>query len=670
MKSNRIHTYLILTLFVLLALPSMAQKMSVARFYMAETDLTANTEGSIVYDQNGDKCALIKIETTQTGFSFDGGSLGIVKAEPHPGEVWLYVPHGLKRLTISHPQLGILRNHDLGLSVQKARTYILQLTTDRVMTAVYDDSRSQVLELTVSPRNAEVIINGMRETPDANGRIVRTLSLGQYSCRVVAENYHTFDDVIKIDNPNEKHIVNISLKQAFGYLQILADGKEFEGAEVYVDDNKIGTLPMQSFPIKSGAHKVSITNPLYLPFEETITIQDSAVYQLRPHKLVSNHAMVTINAVTDASIWVDGEEKGQNSWNGPLTIGSHTLECRKEGHRTTTKQITVNSTNPITFSCEAPQPIYGSIHATSTPTDVDVFIDGEKVGRTPFISQTILIGEHRVVFSKEGYKSEEETITVNEGETNELSMELSDFCNMQLTSDPRNSTVYLNGDYKGTTPLNIQTVSGNHRLYLYHDGYSIYDKTVRLDGSVTSKHIKLKRNFIEPYEFYIGANYRTNALAGMEYNVGCYLSNVNIECGLITSNWESDNIYWYKNGSEDIPACCTYGVKGYSIRGGYGFRLGNRVRVTPQIGLNHVVLKEHNQDEDDFYTYADGAYSTMGLAALNIECVLMSCIKISLSPEFSMPISQSKGFKAIDSASNIEASFIGFGARVGVYLYF
>ena len=131
-----------------LALPGMAQKISVANFYLAETDLTANTEGTIVYDQNGDKCALIKVETTQRGFSFDGGSLGITKVEERPGEIWLYVPHGLKRLTVSHPQLGILRNHDLGLSVQQARTYILQLTTDKVVTAVFDDSHTQMLELT------------------------------------------------------------------------------------------------------------------------------------------------------------------------------------------------------------------------------------------------------------------------------------------------------------------------------------------------------------------------------------------------------------------------------------------------------------------------------------------------------------------------------------------
>lgn len=647
----------------------MAQKISVANFYLAETDLTANTEGTIVYDQNGDKCALIKVETTQSGFSFDGGSLGIVKVEQHPGEMWLYVPHGLKRLTISHPQLGILRNHDLGLSVQKARTYIMQLTTDRVMTAVYDDSRSQVLELTVFPTNAEVIINGMRETPDTHGRIIRTLSFGQYNCRVMAENYHTYDDIIKIDNPNEKHIINISLKQAFGYLEISAEGKEFEGAEVYVDDNKIGVLPMERYPMKSGAHKVSISNPLYLPFEETITIQDSAVYQLHPDKLVSNHAIVTIHAVEDATIWVDGERKGTSVWSGALTIGSHTVECRKESHRHTVKEIKINSTNPVTFDCEAPQAIYGTLHATSTPADADVYIDGEKVGKTPFIQQTVLIGEHKILFAKEGYKSEEQTIVVNEGETNHLSVELSDFCNMRLSSNVYAAKVYLNNVYQGETPLDIQTVSGVYNLRIVKEGYSDFNKTVRLDGSVVDKYVKLKRNYIKRNEFYLGAGYRMNALAGVEYGVGFYLSNVNMEFGIITSGKESDKVYWYRDGSEAMPTSTTYDMGGYSARIGYGFRLGNRIRLTPQLGINHVVLKE-NVEEGDYYTYANGAYSTKGIVALNLDYALGNWIKLSLVPEYGVSMGKSKGYKKLNSITDLERLSSGFNIKVGVYLYF
>lgn len=646
----------------------MAQKMSVANFYLAETDLTANTEGTIVYDQNGDKCALIKVETTQRGFSFDGGSLGITKVEERPGEIWLYVPHGLKRLTISHPQLGILRNHDLGLSVQKARTYILELTTDKVVTAIFDDSKTQILELTVSPPNAEVIINGMRETPDENGRIVRKLSFGSYNCRVLSENYHTYEGTITINDPNNPHIVNVSLKQAFGYLEIQAED-EYNGADVYVDDNKVGTMPMERIPMKSGMHKVTISNPLYLPYETNVTIQDSTVYPLRPDKLVSNHAIVTIEAIDDATVWVDNERMGEGTWKGPLALGNHVIECRKNGHRSTSKQVNIASTNPQTFSCEALQPIYGTVHATSTPNNVDVYIDGKKVGSTPFITQTVLIGEHKILFSKDGYKSEEKTIVVNEGESNTLSVELSNYCNIHLTSNPSFAKVYLNDEYKGMTPINIQTVSGMYNLRLEEKGYSNYDKNVHLDASTSNMHVKLKRNHIKRNEFYLGVGYRVNTLAGFEYGVGWYIYNVNMELGIITSNTKSDKVYWYKNESEDIPTSTTYDFGGYSARIGYGFRLGNRIRLTPQLGINHVVLKEKTA-ENDYYTYADGAYSTKGVVALNLDCALGKMFKLSLAPEYSVSMDDSMGYQKISSVIDLEKQSSGFCMKMGAYLYF
>ena len=56
-----------------------SQTISVSSFKLLETDLTANTAGTIEKDQNGETAALIKVVTTQTGFTFDGGALGIVK---------------------------------------------------------------------------------------------------------------------------------------------------------------------------------------------------------------------------------------------------------------------------------------------------------------------------------------------------------------------------------------------------------------------------------------------------------------------------------------------------------------------------------------------------------------------------------------------------------------
>ena len=53
-----------------------AQDISVTEFYLAENDLTANGRNAVL-DQNGDKCALIRVQTTQKGFQFDVGGMAV-----------------------------------------------------------------------------------------------------------------------------------------------------------------------------------------------------------------------------------------------------------------------------------------------------------------------------------------------------------------------------------------------------------------------------------------------------------------------------------------------------------------------------------------------------------------------------------------------------------------
>ena len=92
--------------------------MSVRAFYLAETDLDANTAGTMMYDQNGEVCAIIKLETSLDGFTFDVGSLGVRDVRRVGGELWIYVPFGVRRITLSHPQLGVIRDYQFPVPIE------------------------------------------------------------------------------------------------------------------------------------------------------------------------------------------------------------------------------------------------------------------------------------------------------------------------------------------------------------------------------------------------------------------------------------------------------------------------------------------------------------------------------------------------------------------------
>ena len=182
--------FLAFTFWLCLISLAQAQNISVASFELSPNDLTANLEGTTVYDQNGQKCALIRIQTTQKGFSFDVGALGVQKVDDTKvGEIWLYVPEGVKRLTMRHAQLGSLLNYPFPIAIVGSKTYVMQLTTANVHTVVEEAVTQQYVVFRVNPPEAIVEFDG--DIIDLNEGVgTKFKSFGTYGYTAQATLYH------------------------------------------------------------------------------------------------------------------------------------------------------------------------------------------------------------------------------------------------------------------------------------------------------------------------------------------------------------------------------------------------------------------------------------------------------------------------------------------------
>jgi len=137
---------LFLLLGLLSVVYSIAQDMKVVDFRLLENDLTANTRGTEKMDQNGERAALIKIVTPERGFSFDGGTLGIVATEEHTGEIWLYVPRRAQKLIVKHDAFGVLRDYYYPIPISGGRTYemLIDIGTGRYVTITSEIAHSNI----------------------------------------------------------------------------------------------------------------------------------------------------------------------------------------------------------------------------------------------------------------------------------------------------------------------------------------------------------------------------------------------------------------------------------------------------------------------------------------------------------------------------------------------
>ena len=96
-------------------------------FRELSTDLDARLDPRT--DQNGRRAALIKVVTTETGFEFDVGVMGIVDVKQEVGEIWVYVPENILKITIKHTRFGVIREFPFGIPIVSAAVYELVLNT-------------------------------------------------------------------------------------------------------------------------------------------------------------------------------------------------------------------------------------------------------------------------------------------------------------------------------------------------------------------------------------------------------------------------------------------------------------------------------------------------------------------------------------------------------------
>ena len=333
-------------LFVLFSVLVQAQKISVTNFYLAENDLTAQNKKTAVEDQNGDKCALIRVQTTQKGFTFDVGTAGIQKIEDnHVGEIWLYVPYGIKHISIRHPLLGSLSNYDFPISIEKARTYIMEITSDKVFVNKYDDTRKQKLAIKVTPANSSFTLNGMVVPLNANGEAEQEMSFGTYTYKVEADGFYPKEGQIEIDNPVKKQILVINdLKPIMGKLGVHVNPRN---ASVYVDGNLMKQpSALEPYELQIGKHNVKVELEGYKTEEQEVMIEKD-----KPSDLIFSLTQVALYSIATtpgfSRIYINGKDEGESPCIINLTSGTYTIRATKAGYKDFRKEMYLNSANPL-----------------------------------------------------------------------------------------------------------------------------------------------------------------------------------------------------------------------------------------------------------------------------------------------------------------------------------
>jgi hypothetical protein len=173
-------------------------------------------------------------------------------------------------------------------------------------------------------------------------------------------------------------------------------------------------------------------------------------------------------------------KSGYVSWSGPL---SH---MPADG-----EHVAVYATlNPVPTTATTPVPPQnGAIYAQSTPGGAAIYVNGIFYGYSPITIPNLQPNSYSVKAVLTGYTTDSRTVTVYAGQTTPYYPQLQpspppprDTGTIIIKSNPSGAAVYVDGDYRGVSPLTLSLYTGTHTLVIRLSGYNDWSTTVSVSA--------------------------------------------------------------------------------------------------------------------------------------------------------------------------------------------
>ena len=208
----------------------MSQELTVKNFALAPQDLTASTQRRD--DNNGQACALIKVQLARPGATFLGNVMGDT---PYSQSVYMvYMMKGSKWLEVRlEGYLPIMVSFsDYGYSgLESLSTYVLSITLPNVVGQMEDDGKT-FFSISVNPKNASLRVDGELVALD-DGQWLGKLDRGVHSYKIEAAGYESKEKTFTLGT--ERMNVEEVLVSTMATLTVKCPTA---GADIYINEKK------------------------------------------------------------------------------------------------------------------------------------------------------------------------------------------------------------------------------------------------------------------------------------------------------------------------------------------------------------------------------------------------------------------------------------------------
>jgi tetratricopeptide (TPR) repeat protein/predicted Ser/Thr protein kinase len=207
-------------------------------------------------------------------------------------------------------------------------------------------------------------------------------------------------------------------------------------------------------------------------------------------------AKAVINSVPEgAEVFLDSMPRGVT----PLELseippGKHMLAMKLDGYPDYDKEAMLDPEAPLEVlhdferAKDALIP-RGSLTVDSEPSGAAVYINGERRGVTRLELPDLLSADYEIALELDGYRRVRKKVKLLKDENLRVSLSLipkPKYGGLSIHSDPGRAEVFLNGEYKGATPLLLSKLEvGEYDVTLKKQGYRPYQQNFTCEEDST-----------------------------------------------------------------------------------------------------------------------------------------------------------------------------------------
>ena len=264
-----------------------------------------------------------------------------------------------------------------------------------------------------------------------------------------------------------------------------------ERASVVVDGRDRGITPITIFDLAPGRHHVKFRMAGYVERDRYITVEEGRPSQ-HSNVLDAEKGLLLVKSSPEGcEITIDGVAMGVT----PRLITTldtksvHKMTLRKTGYRPATFDIRFNGRTPLVRD-ETLMLDSGVLRIISEPTGARVTVNGVERGVTPVLVTDVPKGRATVKLYLEGFKEEViSDLVVGAGDKQTVSRIMEGLPGtLSLTSVPDGARFYLNGDYRGRSPLVISGLKpGEYEVRAERDGFGTETRKVKVSNGSTPR---------------------------------------------------------------------------------------------------------------------------------------------------------------------------------------